>query len=556
MAVLHKEFYKNTGSGQQHIAVNQDIRKYIEQTPDRDFSDILSEDSRWQVFYHLSDMRTSVLNWYEWKKNASLLEIGGEFGALTGLFCERCSQVATVEYGLFKAEAITRRYQDKDNLHVYAGRLTDMSFDKTFDYIVMIGSLERQCGGSVSREDYEAYLRQIRTLLKPNGILLLAVENRYGIKYFCGEPDPYTKLPFSGINHYPAGGRGYTFSRQEMKDILSEAGYRDIKFYYPLPDYKLTQMVYTDDYLPKKDLGERILFYHTNQETLLVPEQDLYADIIDNGVFPFLANSFLLECALGEGTGTAVFAAVTTDRGRTHGLSTSIHQVSEEKDKWIVKKRALCQEGQRSIESAYNHIKELEHRGIPVVSHKMEDEAIVMPYVPQITCSDYLRKLAAEENREQFEFIFELIYKNILKSSDIVPGNENAISDTNISEKEWGPVLKQCFVDMVPFNCFFIDGELIYFDQEFVRGYVPAAYPMFRALMYTYHFIPGAEGLVPLEDMKKRYGLLKLWDVLSKEEECFVAYNRRHNVYRNFYQWTRVDTEKMYRNARLLGRDL
>ena len=109
MAVLHKEYYKGTGNGQKNIQVNQDIRAYIENHPDGDFSHVLAEDDRWQVFYHLSDMRTSILNWYEWKKDASILEVGGEFGALTGLLCEHAAHVTTVEYGLFKAEAICRR---------------------------------------------------------------------------------------------------------------------------------------------------------------------------------------------------------------------------------------------------------------------------------------------------------------------------------------------------------------------------------------------------------------------------------------------------------------
>ena len=61
MAVLHKEYYKGTGNGQKNIRVNQDIRAYIENHPNGDFSHVLAEDDRWQVFYHLSDMRTSII---------------------------------------------------------------------------------------------------------------------------------------------------------------------------------------------------------------------------------------------------------------------------------------------------------------------------------------------------------------------------------------------------------------------------------------------------------------------------------------------------------------
>ena len=52
--------------------------------------------------------------------------------------------------------------------------------------------------------------------------------------------------------------------------------------------------------------------------------------------------------------------------------------------------------------------------------------------------------------------------------------------------------------------------------------------------------------------MKERYGLTQLWDIFRKEEERFVADNRRYDVYQNFYRWTGVDVEQMNRNAELL----
>ena len=89
--------------------------------------------------------------------------------------------------------------------------------------------------------------------------MLIAVENRYGLKYFCGAPEPHTGIPFSGINGYPYGSSGYSFSRKEMIDILESAGFRHYKFYYPLPDYKLPQLIYSQDYIPQAGLRERVI---------------------------------------------------------------------------------------------------------------------------------------------------------------------------------------------------------------------------------------------------------------------------------------------------------
>ena len=96
------------------------------------------------------------------------------------------------------------------------------------------------------------------------------------------------------------------------------------------------------------------------------------------------------------------------------------------------------------------------------------------------------------------------------------------------------------------------EGGVLPLDQEFVKENYPAAYPMYRALMYTYAFTPDAEQLVPISEMKNRYGLVQLWDIFRKEEDRFVADNRRYDVYQNFYRWTGVDINQMNRNAELL----
>lgn len=551
MAVLHQEYYKGTGKGQAKIQVNRDIRSYIEDNPSGDFSQVLAMDARWQVFYHLSDMRASILNWYEWSKNGSILEIGGEFGALTGLLCKHGKHVTTIEYGLFKAETICKRHSNRENLDVYAGNLFDMEFAEKFDYIVMIGSLERQCGGSNSLEDYHRYMKKIVTLLKPNGKLLAAVENRYGLRYFCGEVETYTGKPYAGINHYPQGARGYTFSKKELYDIMCSAGFKAVKFYYPLPDYKLPQMIYSDEFLPQKDLGERLLFYHLNKNTLVASENNLYEDLIDNHVFPFFANSYLTECSLDGKYSTTIFAAVTTDRGKYHAMSTSVFYSSGGEER-RVRKRALYREGISNVRAVYDNMMELKKHGITIVPHYLENDDIIMPFIPKITCSDYLRKLVMLGDGDAFELIFELIYQNILKSSELVPAEENKFPEVGGNVVEYGPILKRCYVDMVPFNCFYVNGKLLYFDQEFVMEDYPALYPMYRALMYTYYFIPDAEKLVPIHEMKRRYGLIELWDVFQKEEDRFVSDNRRHEVYQNFYKWIGDDLTRINCNAELL----
>ena len=108
---------------------------------------------------------------------------------------------------------------------------------------------------------------------------------------------------------------------------------------------------------------------------------------------------------------------------------------------------------------------------------------------------------------------------------------------------------------MIPINCFYENGDFVFFDQEFTREYYPAKYVIFRALKYTYFFVKDADKYVPIEFMKNRYELADLWDLFEKEEYDFVSRNRRYDINSGFFSRSYVYKELMYKNAlRLLDK--
>lgn len=197
MAVLHvSEEQLNT---QQRTQMDQIIFNYLDVQVKDYYDEEISEEYRFQVWYQLSSLRTGLLSWYPFRKDAKLLEIGAGFGALTGLLCDKCAEVTATERSAHRASAIARRWGSKGNLHVYAGEWSEISFGKKFDYIVITGIMERACGGSGDRNDYAGYLKKVSGLLKEDGRLLLAVDNRLGLKYFCGAKESHGGKPFEGI---------------------------------------------------------------------------------------------------------------------------------------------------------------------------------------------------------------------------------------------------------------------------------------------------------------------------------------------------------------------
>lgn len=545
MAVLHKQYYRNKNI-QKISDIDKDIRNYIEENPTENYDDIIKQDSRWEVFFHLTDLRSALLNWYEFKKDAEVLEIGGQFGAITGILCERCLHVTTIEPSMFRAETIIKRHSNKNNLDVYAGSLTDIRFNKKFDYIVLIGELEKQGEGSSQKDIYADYLKNIIKLLKPAGKLLLTTENRYGIKYFCGAEDPYTGVAFDGINHYPNGTKGYSFSKQELIDIIKMSGFPFYKFYYPLPDYKLPQIIYSEDYLPQKNIGERLIPYYLNKDTLVAYENDLYNDLVDNNVFEFFSNSYLVECSLDKSFCSTVYAAVSIDRGKENGFATTIHNNK------AVKKKALFKEGEKSVLSLYENMMDIKRHGLKIVPHKFEKGSIIMPYINNMTLSNYLKEVI-KKDKEEFIKILDELYNLILCSSEHVSKEDNALCNDETRELNWGTILKKAYIELIPLNSFYVDGEILFFDQEFVRENYPAKYIFFRALNYFYYFAPHANDIVPLEMLKQKYEMNELWNIFVLEENKFLADVRNHDLYRQFYKWARIDKNHIYNNAKLLS---
>ncbi|MBD8497957.1 class I SAM-dependent methyltransferase [Paenibacillus arenosi] len=547
MAKFHGEYWNGYNLHAEEVDIEKDIQEYIKQTSDNDYSHIIKYDNRWLTFFHLTEMRKSLLNWYEFREDAELLEVGGGMGALTGLFCKRCAHVTTVEPSWFRAESINARYRDIENLDIYAGSIHDINFGKKFDYITVIGMPEYLNHDNCSGNPYVDYLKSLSQLLKPDGKLLIAIENKYGIKYWCGGREEHSGIPFEGINGYPNGGSVGGVGKKELEKILISSGLHRYKFYYPMPDFKVPQVVYSEKFLPQSGLQSRITPYYLDNSTLLASEMDLYDDLIDNGVFEFFSNSFLVECGFDENFCSVIYAATTTDRSAADRFCTTIHEGG------IVKKMPLEIEGNTSVQHIYSNLMELQTRGIHIVPHKLENNKLVMPYVECESLEAYLKKIIRQD-KGKFIALFDKLYACILKSSDWVDTEANFFYDSRNPELEYGPILQKAYIDLIPNNCFYCDGELVFFDQEFVKENYPAAFIMFRAIKYMYLFIPNADDSIPLEDMKIRYRLTEVWNVFENSDMDFVKENRNYSLYAHFQQWSYVDRKIISDNALKLMR--
>lgn len=524
-----------TGIDKQTNEDDLSVYRHIKGAKDKEFSNALQTDIRWPVLYHLSEMRHSLFNWYEFDPSAKLLEVGGAFGALTGLFCEKCASVTTVERNATRAEALALRHQDYQNLTVWVGDITEMEPAPVFDVVVVAGPLASQQYPSV-------FLQQMAQWMQPGGRLLLAAENRFGIKYWCGAPEPVTRVPFEGINGRAKG----VFSQKELGEMLQNAGLVTQQFFYPMPDYNLPQAIFSPAHLPDAESVLRCWPAYPTNSTMVGAEYALYQDVIENGGMAFMMNSFLVECGNGIALSPVEYAVLSTDHPRGGQFATTV------RNDGTVRKLPLHKESLQTLEKLVQNTNELATAGISTVPGKIENGALVMDRVDSPNLYLYMDELLKRNQPEGLKAIhdvFDELYGYICSSSPKAQAGQNNYPNANDTQ-DWDLILKTAYPEMIPLNCFYDGKTIAFYDQELAYENWPAKHVMFRAVFHSP--VRYREDL--LGEIKKKYGLDGLWDTFLKFELELAAKNRNHDLNKAYYSFLTTSFEgHMYENALFLA---
>lgn len=501
------------------------IIKIIAENRPEDYSNAVYEQFNWPIYYHLSPLRKNILNWYKFKPDSSVLEIGCGMGAITSVLCDECKDVTAVERSRKRATATLLRCREKENLEIIVGNLNDIEFDKKFDYITLIGVLEYQGTYTESTNPYMDFLVKIKQLLKTDGKLLVAIENQYGLKYWCGMPEDHVGIPFEGINQYRDVERGVrTFSKTALDTLIKESGFHNTYFYYPYPDYKLPTVIYSQDVLPsKKDTvnSENFRGYSSaGENTLIANEKNLYMDIVENHVFEFFTNSFLVECSDSSQLGEITFARLTSERKEQYRMATRFTRDSTVEKKPLT---MLC--AQTHVRQLFKNVNILKQAGIKIVEYRTDNGMVVSDYIEKPLLEDVILNALKEGNTDEIYRLIDLMYGEILRSSEQISWKDNILYtlDLGIEENEelFGPILKIGFLDMSFRNAFYCEGEILWLDQEWVLEAVPAKFILYYVLTLLYYSYPQLEGACPSAEVIAHYHMQDACEAFEKLRELF-----------------------------------
>ncbi len=257
----------------------------------------------WPSEYHLSRARHCLVRPLGIRAGSKVLELGCGCGAVTRYLGEIRANVVAVEGNLDRARVAAERTRDLPNVRVVVDDLLLFETEETFDWVVLIGVLEYAAVFCTNPNPFESYLRSVSRFLARGGRVVVAIENKLGLKYFNGCAEDHVGTPYFGVQGLYDPQTPRTFSRTELIAQLAAAGLQHTYFYYPFPDYKLPSVVLTEGALSDPDFDPIDLIARSNGRDYsgfpyrVFDEALAFASVGKNGLLADLSNSFLVVAA-------------------------------------------------------------------------------------------------------------------------------------------------------------------------------------------------------------------------------------------------------------------
>ena len=258
----------------------------------------------WPTQYHLDRRRTNLLRPLRLGPNTRVLDVGAGTGVMSRYVAETGASVLAVEGDPTRAELASTRCEGT-SVEVRCGSIQKIDDSDGFDVVLAIGVLEYatgQAGGAVD------FLGQLADLVRPGGVLVIAIENQFGLAYLLGANEDHLSQPWIGLEGYPTGEAGVrTFSRKKLNFLLKGVGLSEQKWFYPFPDYKLPIAILSENTYREPDVVDLVdqlagspIAPERMGETAGADTRAVHRELLEAGMGPEIANSFLVVAATDQ----------------------------------------------------------------------------------------------------------------------------------------------------------------------------------------------------------------------------------------------------------------
>ena len=488
---------------------------------------ILKTSKEWGILYHLSDIRENVIEWLDIAENAEVLEIGAGCGAITGILAKKAAKVTCVELSERRSLINAYRHKEYNNVEIKLGNFMDVesSLGK-YDYVTLIGVLEYSKLYIDCDEPYIEMLKIAKKHLNENGRLIIAIENKMGLKYLNGAPEDHNGKMYSGLNDYVEDDSTRTFSSSELRKMLNKAGFEDVNIYCASPDYKLPTIINAYDYRMEPGTIRTYKKVFNNTRFYNYMEDVVSDQLCNDGMFSYMANSYVI--VTGSYKDELLYAKYNRERKKEYRIATYIVNINDKKE---VIKSPLTSDAEKHILTIKSN--ETSWRGmlpnVKVLSGKIEGTQYVSGYIEGISLAESLYHLRTNVNlfiKKVDEFNKKYLTPNKKALHKFVMSEEfkTIFGDCDCDDYS----MKSSNVDAVFTNLKIdISGEVYAYDFEWVFNFdIPYRYLIWRADKEVYNnYMAYLKSKINLNDY-----LLKL-GFKQDEIERFKIYENNFGKY-------------------------
>jgi len=508
------------------------IKNYIEKDNQELYENKFGENVTEYELYHLSTVSQNLINWYPFNTKDTVLQIGGDLGELTQVFCNNCEKVVTIEPNIEKAKAIAKRYENRENLEIIVGNIDDIILEEKFSIITIIGNNPK-----IKLKDN---IQKLERNLKENGKFIIAVDNKFGLRYFMGNPENILNKKFEsliGYNNEPE--KIESFTKSSLEQIFNSIGYK-YTFYYPLPDYKMPNVIFSEKQKAKYNSIDKYNPYYKENSTIIANEIDVYREILktDQQMFEFFTNSFLIILEKEKNEELPLYISYNNMRKEKYRLITKI-------SKNVVEKKPVSKEAEGHYNNIKKNIELLQQNNIKTVDY-IENGSIKSKYINQENLlNTVLTKSLEENNQQEFENIIEKYIQNLKKNKKVEPEYKDTIFSKYNIQIEDKNILKELyfvengFWDMTFKNCFYIENELYFFDQEWREKNVPIEYILYRSILYTISL----RRYVNIEELFEKYHISKYKNIFEALDNKIQEEIRSNKIWKFYSQNKYIDID-------------
>lgn len=461
------------------------IDEYINKIPEEKYEEKFNTEVTTNEIMHLSLQPQNLINWNpNINSNSTVLQVGGNLGEITSVLCQKSKFVTVIEPNYEKGMAISKRTEKYENLEILIGSINEIDISKKYDVIFIIDFIPRIEEIFGEKIDFRGAIKKLENYLNITGKFIWAVDNKYGLKYFIGHPENvYNKKFLSLLGYSSVKNKVETFTKSTIEQKLSDLGYT-FRFYYPLPDFRLPNVIFSDEQLPDYTNIDKYYPYMRDNTDILINEVDLFREILKDNPdqFTFFANSYLVEFSKSSINDDYKYISFNNLRKREYRLITKIS------DKYV-EKQWINSYSKEHYENMKKNIVLMHNNNINTVDY-IADGFVRSKYIDRkYMLENVLINDILSNNMESFYEKINRYYEELKNNSYQINDFKKTVFDKYDIEVKI-PIdglhfLSKGLWDMTFTNSFYIENKFCFFDQEWEEDSIPAEYILYRAITYS-----------------------------------------------------------------------